>query len=1045
MEDSFCCKQKKQSIAFLLLLFAFSVAQAQVKINEVMVRPGGNQGLIVFNSNSGNEYIELYNSGCTSVNISGYFIACRQDFAGNPSGGAFRIPNIPASVIAPGGHLVLGTSSSSADPNSIDIKLPDYTSNYCLNSISFNFILANADGWVALFDALGVPVDAVYWSSAAGNISQSSDFGGVPCVPTGSPGGVLLESAQQINSGFPGVLTYVGANPAAGATFSRIPDGGSWQGGVTPSINDLTVGNCNGGTCQPATSISFAAVPTLPTCGNSNGSVTVTVTSPGTASYAWSANANTGNSATASNLSGGTYSVTVTQNGCTKDTSITLTSSAPVTFNLSNIVSPGCGNSNGSVTITVTSPGTASYAWSPNANTGNSATAPNLSGGTYSVTITQNGCAKDTFVTLTSPNGVVLTLTNPVNPTCVGNDGGITINLSGGTAPYNVSIDTGGALINLSVPASISQSIGNLPAGTVSVFVTDGSGCTANASTILTAPANCCAFSLTANVVQAACGSANGSITVLASGGSGNYNYTWSANAATGNTATATSLSSGVYLLTVTDNSFANCFIDTSFTVSNPNAPVIDSSIVTNETCPLSGDGSIALYASGGNGNLTYTWSANANTGNLNLATNLAAGTYNYTITDATNCQVSGSAIVQSGICCNLQTLAIWSSTTCGQDNGSITVNFVNGQPPMTYSINGGTPQSSPYFDSLQAGIYVIVTTTGQNCKDTIQVTVGGSTSNLNASLQGKDVSCFGYNDGEVISTVSGANGNTTYLWNNGSTSQNIFVLNAGLYTLTVSDADGCSATASTQVSQPAALSINIGNDTTLCTLSEVNISAPVGFTSYTWSNGFSGPSISTISNGIFSVTVTDNNGCTASDALSIQLSSAINLDLGGDTIIFEGSSIEFYPTFSGSTIGNFFWSPSENVSCADCQNTIASPAVTTLYTLVFIDNNNCLVSDSVLVTVLSVGDVVFPTAFSPNGDGKNDVYKAVSNGVKSLRLTIFNRWGELVFESDNINEGWNGIYKGDIQPLDVYVYTSEVTFMNNFKRNYIGSISLIR
>jgi gliding motility-associated-like protein len=969
MEDSFCCKQKKQSIAFLLLLFAFSVAQAQVKINEVMVRPGGNQGLIVFNSNSGNEYIELYNSGCTSVNISGYFIACRQDFAGNPSGGAFRIPNIPASVIAPGDHLVLGTSSSSADPNSIDIKLPDYTSNYCLNSISFNFILANADGWVALFDALGVPVDAVYWSSAAANISQSFDFGGVPCVPTGSPGGVLLESAQQINSGFPGVLTYVGANPAAGATFSRIPDGGSWQGGVTPSINDLTVGNCNGGTCQPATSISFAAVRTLPTCGNSNGSVTVTVTSPGTASYAWSANANTGNNATASNLSGGTYSVT----------------------------------------------------------------------------ITQNGCAKDTFVTLTSPNGVVLTLTNPVNPTCVGNDGGITINLSGGTAPYNVSIDTGGALINLSVPAPISQSIGNLPAGTVSVSVTDGSGCTANASTILTAPNNCCAFSLTANVVQAACGSANGSITVLASGGSGNYNYTWSANAATGNTATATSLSSGVYLLTVTDNSFANCFIDTSFTVSNPNAPVIDSSIVTNETCPLSGDGSIALYASGGNGNLTYTWSANANTGNLNLATNLAAGTYNYTITDATNCQVSGSAIVQSGICCNLQTLAIWSSTTCGQDNGSITVNFVNGQPPMTYSINGGIPQSSPYFDSLQAGIYLIVTTTGQNCKDTIQVTVGGSTSNLNASLQGKDVSCFGYNDGEVISTVSGANGNTTYLWNNGSTSQNIFVLNAGLYTLTVSDADGCFASASTQVSQPAALSINIGNDTTLCTLSEVNISAPVGFTSYTWSNGFSGPTISTISNGIFSVTVTDNNGCTASDALSIQLSSAINLDLGGDTIIFEGSSIEFYPTFSGSTIGNFFWSPSENVSCADCQNTIASPAVTTLYTLVFIDNYNCLVSDSVLVTVLSVDDVVFPTAFSPNGDGKNDVYKAVSNGVKSLRLTIFNRWGELVFESDNINEGWNGIYKGDVQPLDVYVYTSEVTFMNNFKRNYIGSISLIR
>ena len=99
--------------AFTMLLFSYCCLglYAQVKLNEVMVRPGGNQGLIIFNSNSGNEYIELYNPSCSPVDVSGFFIACRQDFAGTVSGGAFRIPNVAAATIPPAGHLVLGTST----------------------------------------------------------------------------------------------------------------------------------------------------------------------------------------------------------------------------------------------------------------------------------------------------------------------------------------------------------------------------------------------------------------------------------------------------------------------------------------------------------------------------------------------------------------------------------------------------------------------------------------------------------------------------------------------------------------------------------------------------------------------------------------------------------------------------------------------------------------------------------------------------------------------------------------------------------------------
>lgn len=111
--------------------------------------------------------------------------------------------------------------------------------------------------------------------------------------------------------------------------------------------------------------------------------------------------------------------------------------------------------------------------------------------------------------------------------------------VSGGTAPYVVTIDTGGTPFTINVPFAISQTLTNLPAGTINVSVADNGGCTASASATLTAPANCCTYSLLVGTVQPTCGNSNGSIAVTIANGSGIYTYTWSANAATGNNATA--------------------------------------------------------------------------------------------------------------------------------------------------------------------------------------------------------------------------------------------------------------------------------------------------------------------------------------------------------------------------------------------------------------------------------------------------------------------------------------------------------------------------
>ena len=321
---------KHQLILFLVLLSV--PLNAQIVLNEVMVNPSGgiaNQGLISFGGNIGREYIELYNKGCSSINVSGYFIGCRQDVSGTATGGSFRIPNVPQAIIPPGGFLVLGTSNSSTDPNNIDVKLTDYTANYCQNNATRNFLLANFDGWVALYNNLGTPIDAIYWSGSASNLTSSAtsatDYGLNPCVPTGSPASVTtLASAQQINTSFPGTLTYVGTNPSGNQTFSRVNDGLVWQANRPPTINK-TVSNCNGGAGNCVTP-SLPAAPTVTSpiiyCqGATANPLTATASAGGVLNW-WGTNATGGTSTatapTPSTLTTGntTYYVSQTVGGC---------------------------------------------------------------------------------------------------------------------------------------------------------------------------------------------------------------------------------------------------------------------------------------------------------------------------------------------------------------------------------------------------------------------------------------------------------------------------------------------------------------------------------------------------------------------------------------------------------------------------------------------------------------------------------------------------------------------------------------------------------
>jgi gliding motility-associated-like protein len=326
-------------------------------LNEVMVFPAGGDGTppngLIYRGSK--EYIEIFNGSCDTIDVSGYFIAMKQTLSVVSTGGTFRIPNVPASKIPPKKHIVLGSAEPGVDIPVSDIDIFIRLATSCL--YSGNFVLANIDGWCALYNAEGAPLDAIYWSSNENNINtKPNDFGGVLCLPTGSiPSS--LPNAQDIKRDFPDLIKYVGNNFTASAPpVSRKTDGGGeWVRTLSSSISKTaSTGNCNGGTC------STPSTPVQPTC---NGTATVNITTGNATDYdfEWidsSGNVVGGNTQTIDKLCAGRYTVKVTDKltGCVGDTTVTVTDNIiQVTpeFN-TNVFDTIC---QGAILTTVTLPG----------------------------------------------------------------------------------------------------------------------------------------------------------------------------------------------------------------------------------------------------------------------------------------------------------------------------------------------------------------------------------------------------------------------------------------------------------------------------------------------------------------------------------------------------------------------------------------------------------------------------------------------------------------------------------------------------------------
>jgi len=290
----------------------------------------------------------------------------------------------------------------------------------------------------------------------------------------------------------------------------------------------------------------------------------------------------------------------------------------------------------------------------------------------------------------------------------------------------------------------------------------------------------------------------------------------------------------------------------------------------------------------------------------------------------------------------------------------------------------------------------------------------------------------------------NGISGSWSPAVNNTSTTTYTFIPNAGQCAST--------ATLTIEINTLPVVELAIQDETCLgFNDGSVNADVQHGEAPYIFEwNGVQGTnSLNDLSPNTYQLTVSDQNNCSSSVQFNIEEGINIIISTIDDTEIILGESIELTTSVSGSTNGNYTWTPPLGLSCTDCESPNASPTISTTYQVVYTDIIGCSGTDLVLITVTESNDVfcLFPDAFTPNNDNVNDVFRGICDGVENMNLRIYNRWGELIFQEKGSYplNGWNGIYKSKEAPLEVYVFYADVTFTNGTQKSFMGNVTLIR
>ncbi len=893
--------------------------------------------------------------------------------------------------LAPGTYSVTATAGLSCTQTA-SFTVPDQTQLPGLSAIPTPSNCGNPDGAVTLSISGGAPPFDIVWSNGA--ITQNlnnllpGSYGVTVTTATGcsnsavatvtsSNTGIALSGQTFPNSSCTTpngqvILSVQPPVPPQGGSYNISWSNGSSQQDITDaSPGTYTVTVSIGPACTQTASfeVTNAAVPpqlsttvTAATCNQANGGIDLSVeqgSSPFL--YFWS------NGALSQDLSGlvpGLYSVTVTDaNDCTATTNANIVNNNP-TLNVSGQPSPNtsCNAPDGSISLSVSPPGSYTYAWS---NGASAADLADLPAGTYTVTVSAGGncTASAPFVVAnqTSPPQVSATTVAAI---CGDSNGSIDLSIGGGQAPFSFDWSNG----------ATEEDLNGLAPGNYSVTVTGANGCSA-VETVNVAN-NSASFSINGTTTDlTSCLQPNGLVDLTVSP-PGTYSILWSTGATEED---LDSLAAGNYSVTVSDG--GSCEASASFQIDDLTSNPLLSAIVTGELCGLS-DGAVDLSVSNGTAPYSYDWSNGAQSEDIQ---DVPAGTYGVTVTDAQGCSAETASAVPANSLSFTVNGTPAGNTSCASPNGSVLVTVT---PAGTYSFDWSNGAATEDISGLGGGTYSVTVSAGGTCTATNSFVVPSTTADPALSLGITPATC-GQADGAVDVSVNGGVGPYAFAWSNNATTEDLDSLPAGTLQLVVTGANGCETTTTATVpDQPVSFALGTApTGNTSCTQPngsiDLTVSPPATY-SFSWSNGSATEDVDNLPAGPYTVTVTYGLTCTASSTATVannanapdlsagfvqaslcgNAEGAVGLDISGGNAPYEvsWSNGSTDPSLSGLSAGNYPVTVTDALGCsATTSFTVPDDTVQLSLDAAVTPNSLCGDSNGAIdLTVLPTGNYVF-------------------------------------------------------------------------------------